>query len=184
MHSRVVAAVAAEEPARSIPIRDIGLEARAGLLVRLMLEGDTLAAAAKEAELSTRQARRILNKPENQAALRFALQTMRSGAIELARARMEQISPRAVEWLIEVGEGKDPHAKVKAAAQILDRNRGTQRGQVYSVGPAEHIDSMSDVELMQKAQEAALILKKEARKALAAEAQKVEAAPMEETDAR
>lgn len=180
----MVAAEMTEDAARPIPIRDIGLEARASLLVRLMLEGDTLAVAAKEAELSTRQARRILNKPENQAALRFALQTMRSGAIELARARMEQIAPRAVEWLIEVGEGKDPHAKVKAAAQILDRNRGTQRGQVYSVGPAEQIDAMSDADLMAKAKEAVLILQKESTKALAAETEIVEAEAVEDSDAR
>ena len=136
-------------------------------LIKLVIQGETVSSAAEELGLSKKQARRILDKPDNQMALRAALQTMRVGAIETARARMEQLAPRAVEWLVEVGEGDDAHAKVKAAAQILDRNRGTQRGQVYSVGPAEQIDAMSDVELMEKAQQAALVLKQEANKQLA-----------------
>ena len=179
----MVAAVATEEAVRLLTAREINHESKASLLIRLMLEGETLRAASEEAELSTRQARRILNRPENQAALRAALHAMRIGAIEVARARMEQLAPRAVEWLVEVGEGKDPHARVKAAAQILDRNRGTQRGQVYSVGPAEQIEAMSDADLMQKAQEATLILQKESTKALAAKVEMVEAEPVEENNA-
>ncbi len=145
-------------------------------LIQLILQGETVSSAAEEVGVSSRHARRVLERPENQASLRAALQTMRIGAIETARARMEQLAPRAVEWLVEVGEGDDLHAKVKAAAQILDRNRGTQRGQVYSVGPAEQIDAMSDAELMDKAKQAALVLaqsqKDKAPKAIEAENKK------------
>ena len=151
---------------RALSAQQIESEAKATTIIRAMLEGETLTSAADIAKVSVRQARRLLNKPENQASLRAGLQLMRTGAIETARARMEQLAPRAVEWLVEVGEGDDAHAKVKAAAQILDRNRGTQRGQVYSVGPAAQIDAMSDAELVAQAKRAAIILQNQPKNVL------------------
>lgn len=168
---------------KTITPKDARMSTMGAQLIKLLIQGETVTAAATDVGLTTRQARRIIERPENQACLRAALQSLRIGAIETARARMEQLAPRAVEWLMEVGEGSDPHAKVKAAAQILDRNRGTQRGQVYSVGPAEQIDALSDTELMERAKEAALILQKEGTKTLAAKVEIVEAEVVEESNA-
>ena len=72
--------MATEEAVRLLTAREINHESKASLLIRLMLEGETLRAASEEAELSTRQARRILNRPENQAALRAALVDAWGGA--------------------------------------------------------------------------------------------------------
>lgn len=142
-------------------------EAQALRLIAHIIGGESLFKAAEAEGIAYSSAKQLFARQKYADMLRMALDDLRDGIVERARARLEASVDSAVDALVEVTEGKGrrgekgivypkPRDRVVAASAMLDR------AGIHPRRTVEHVDkteSLSDAELFRKLDEAVRVLR-------------------------